>query len=140
MYSKLLRRSVPHVDVPQSLPNRRLMAAVLRTAVDDYRGTDRSFVTDRRAPTTPRNIRKAVAYVTSTDRTWPFSFENLCEALGLDAVDVRQKLRKALVYNGTIRASQPVRQHEPSASRRAGEPLPAVRWHGERGDSRQGLQ
>lgn len=108
MYARLLRPSVPDVDAPESAPSRRLMAAVLRTAVDDYHGSDHSSVPGRRAPAAPRDIRRAVAYVTSTDRTWPFSFENLCEALGFDAADLRQKLRKALVYDGTIRASQPV--------------------------------
>ena len=30
----------------------------------------------------------------STDRTWPFSFENLCAALDLDASHLRRELRK----------------------------------------------
>jgi hypothetical protein len=38
------------------------------------------------------SVRKAVAYVASTDRTWPFSFENLCDALGLDAASLRREL------------------------------------------------
>jgi len=108
MYAKLLRRSAPDVDAPHGAPNRRLMAAVLCTAVDDYRGWDRSSAMDRRAPTSPRDLRRAVAYVTSRDRTWPFSFENLCEALGMNAADLRRKLRKVLVYDGTIRASSAV--------------------------------
>jgi len=33
-----------------------------------------------------------MAYVASTDRAWPFSFENLCEALGLDAGCLREEL------------------------------------------------
>lgn len=108
MYAKLLRRSVPDVATPHGAPNRRLMAAVLRTAVDDCRGSAYPAGTERCAPTTARDVRKAIAYVTSTDRTWPFSFENLCEALGLNAGALRHNLRKALVYDGTIRASQPV--------------------------------
>jgi hypothetical protein len=28
----------------------------------------------------------------STDRTWPFTFENLCDALGLDAESFRRQL------------------------------------------------
>ena len=39
-----------------------------------------------------RTVRKAMAYVASTDRAWPFSFENLCEALGLDAGCLREEL------------------------------------------------
>ena len=38
-------------------------------------------------------IRNAAAYVASTDRGWPFSFENLCDALGMDANALRDELR-----------------------------------------------
>lgn len=34
----------------------------------------------------------AMAYVESRDRLWPFSFENLCEALDMDAGNVRRQL------------------------------------------------
>jgi hypothetical protein len=54
------------------------MAAVLRAAVED--ACD--------AVARPG----ALAYVGSTDRGWPFSFENLCEALDIDASDVRRQL------------------------------------------------
>lgn len=64
-------------------PHRRLMAAVLQTVVDDCR--ERSGV----GRTT---LRKALAYAASTDRTWPFSFENLCEALELNANCLRMEL------------------------------------------------
>ncbi len=56
-------------------PHRNLMAAVLRAVVDD--------MCDAAAR------KNALAYVMSTDRQWPFSFENLCEALGMDADGVR---------------------------------------------------
>jgi hypothetical protein len=104
---KLAMRSLPHEEATHGEPNRRLMAAVLRTAVDDYRGTDDVTRTRRRARPTANGSRKAIAYVTSKDRTWPFSFENLCEALGLDADCLRRELRKAPgVFDGTISASQ----------------------------------
>ncbi len=54
------------------------MAAVLQAALDDAR--------DLRAS------GGALAYVASTDRDWPFSFENLCEALDIDAGGVRRRL------------------------------------------------
>ncbi len=60
-------------------PHRRLMAAVLRAAVDDCRGS--------------RSLGEVFDYVTSTDRVWPFSFENLCDALGVDAECLRRELR-----------------------------------------------
>ena len=54
------------------------MAAVLQAALDDVRDAA---------------ARKgALAYVESDDRLWPFSFENLCEALDMDAGDVRRQL------------------------------------------------
>ena len=55
------------------------MAAVLRAVIDDV-----GDVTTR---------DNALAYVDSGDRLWPFSFENLCEALDMDASDVRRQLR-----------------------------------------------
>jgi hypothetical protein len=33
----------------------------------------------------------------STDRAWPFSFENICEALGVDPALLRRKLREEQV-------------------------------------------
>jgi hypothetical protein len=64
------------------------MAAVLQTAVDDYRWRD------CRGAAGSSDLRRAVAYVASRDRRWAFSFENLCEALSLDADVLRQSLRK----------------------------------------------
>ena len=55
------------------------MAAVLRAVIDDVRD-----VTTRDG---------ALAYVDSSDRRWPFSFENLCEALDMSAGDLRRQLR-----------------------------------------------
>ncbi len=73
-------------------PHRRLMAAVLRAVVDDCRGGTPYRRTTGHGVVGAGAVRKAVAYVASTDRTWPFSFENLCEALGLDAGALRREL------------------------------------------------
>jgi hypothetical protein len=73
-------------------PHKRLMAAVLQAAVDDCRGSLLPEVSVRRRPVSPRDVRRAVAYVASTDRRWPFSFENLCEALQLDMDRLRREL------------------------------------------------
>lgn len=75
-------------------PHKRLMAAVLQTAVDDCRGTARRRAEGWPAPAGPLGVRQAMAYVTSTDRAWPFSFENLCDALSLDTRRVRRALAK----------------------------------------------
>jgi hypothetical protein len=74
-------------------PHRRLMAAVLQSVVDDCRSA-RSEDGAARNPAfvDQRRLREAIDYVSSTDRRWPFSFENLCDALGLDADHIRSGL------------------------------------------------
>ena len=69
------------------------MAAVLQGAVDDLRGSPHRRRTNAPAPGGPV-LRAAVAYVASRDRGWPFSFENLCEALSLEPRRLRRELRK----------------------------------------------
>ena len=86
---------------PLGNPHKRLMAAVLQTVVDDCHGTSRRRAEGWPAPAGPRGVRQAMAYVTSTDRAWPFSFENLCEALSLDA----PAMRRALAERPSPRAS-----------------------------------
>ena len=71
-------------------PHKNLMAAVLRTVVDDCRGASIDPRPVGHADLIPRGVRQAIAYVASTDRAWPYSFENLCEALGLSAETVRR--------------------------------------------------
>ena len=66
-------------------PQRRLMAAVLQAVLDDVRGPYRQAA-GRHAH------EQARAYVASTDRSWPFSFENVCEAIGIDADLMREQL------------------------------------------------
>ena len=56
------------------------MAAVLRAVIDDV-----GDVATRDG---------ALAYVESGYRLWPFSFENLCEALDMNAGEVRRQLRR----------------------------------------------
>jgi hypothetical protein len=80
----------PRVRVGE--PHKRLMAAVLRAVVDDCRGGSVYRRSTGQGVVGAGAVRKAVAYVASTDRSWPFSFENLCEALGLDAGALRREL------------------------------------------------
>src|SRR5689334_10932780 len=72
-------------------PQRRLMLAVLQTVVDD--------VTAGAAGRGPvlgdtHAYQQALAYVDSRDRHWPFSFENICETIGLDAEGIRRTLQR----------------------------------------------
>jgi hypothetical protein len=63
----------------------RLMAAVLEDALDVYRRSART-------PTGRRTFREIEAWFESRDRSWPFSFERICEALSLDADMIRDGL------------------------------------------------
>ncbi len=68
------------------------MAAVLRAVVDDCRAGSVYRRSAGHAAIDSRLVLKALAYVSSTDRVWPFSFENLCEALDVDAAALRDEL------------------------------------------------
>jgi hypothetical protein len=68
------------------------MAAVLQGVVDDLRGSVfRRAVCYGSSTDSPRR-RAALAYVVRRDREWPFSFENLCDALSLDPRRLRNEL------------------------------------------------
>ena len=69
------------------------MVAVLQTVVDDFRGTEYRRALGLPAPADRQAHQRARAYVASRDRSWPFSFENLCDAIGLDADRVREELQ-----------------------------------------------
>ncbi len=81
---------VVRLDVPET----RLMAAVLESAISEW-------LLRRETCTTPRHPRRVTldedvpGWFTSTDRSWPYSFENICGALGFDADTVRRRLRIA---------------------------------------------
>jgi hypothetical protein len=88
----------PHECARDDNPHRQLMAAVLQTAVDDYWD---SFCTRSAGYGTlaaRRRCRQARRYMLSKDRAWPFSFENLCDALDLDA----GRLRRALLWGAPV--------------------------------------
>ena len=74
-------------------PHKRLMVAVLRAVVDDCRAGSVYRRSVGYAAIDVRLVRNAAAYVASTDRGWPFSFENLCDALEVDADALRDELR-----------------------------------------------
>ena len=89
MHVKLPTQEIRPIDAPRMEPHRRLMAAVLKTVLDDVRGPS------RRA-SGQRAHEQARAYVASTDRSWPFSFENVCEAIGIDSGSLRRALERLL--------------------------------------------
>src|SRR5690242_7206974 len=85
--------SLPQAAPRLAEPHKRLMAAVLQTVVDDCRGTAYARAAGYAMTSDTPGSRQAVAYVASTDRAWPFSFENLCESLGLDVDCLRRRLQ-----------------------------------------------
>lgn len=76
-------------------PERRLMAAVLQGVVDDHRGSVYRRAAGYGSPTNRRRLRAAAAYVARRDREWPFSFDNLCDALSLDPGRLRNAFETA---------------------------------------------
>jgi hypothetical protein len=72
--------------------------------VDDHWGSVYRRAAGYGSPTNRRRLRAAAAYVASKDRRWPFSFENLRDALGLDSGRLRRALRKVPVP-GTTRVA-----------------------------------
>ena len=57
--------------------------------------------------------RQALVWVRSRDFSFPFSFENVCDSLGLDPCKVRQQVltRFAVPVTGSLRIANLVREH-----------------------------
>lgn len=87
-------------DAGLAAPQRRLMMAVLQTALDDFQGTAHARATGTFDEAEPRALRQAVAYVESRDRSWPYSFDNICEAVGFDADSIRRRLLGRVANTG----------------------------------------
>lgn len=66
---------------------RRLMIAVLEDAVDVYRK-----LAGARDARRQQLFRDAEEWIESEDRTWIFSFHNVCEILGIEAEYLRRGL------------------------------------------------
>jgi hypothetical protein len=66
---------------------RRLMIAVLEDAVDVYR--KQAGATEQRGQ---QLFREAEEWIEDDDRTWLFSFQNICDVLDLDAGYLRRGL------------------------------------------------
>ena len=82
--------TTPRSALPES--ERRLRLAILEDALRYYR--DYAGARDRRARALHQD---AVEWFTSHDRSEPFAFENVCDALGLDANAIRRGLRNTAV-------------------------------------------
>jgi len=70
-------------------PELRLMAAVLEDALRTFCGC--AGASGRR---NQRLFQEAADWFASSDASWPFAFENICDALGLEPAWIRQLLRR----------------------------------------------
>ena len=85
-------------------PEQRLMWAVLSDALDLLLARLRPGAL--KATSRPRAIAEARAWVESDDTLWPFSFENICGALGLHPDWLR---RRVLVLHKQLQAGEKVK-------------------------------
>jgi hypothetical protein len=67
---------------------RRLMVAILEDAVDVYR--KQAGARDRKRR---QLFEDAEAWIESTDTSWIFSYQNICDVLGIDGQYLRKGLR-----------------------------------------------
>lgn len=77
---------------------RRLMLAVLQDAVECYQKYALA-----RDPRGVELFRDASAWIESQEREWPFSYENICEVLGLNPEYIRKGLSKWRQQRGPIK-------------------------------------
>jgi hypothetical protein len=77
------------VETGPSTPSKRLALAILQDAIlAIQRGVNSSSVQDR------RDFHDVERWIDNAAVDWPFSFENVCATLGLDADYVRSGLRR----------------------------------------------
>ena len=95
---------------------RRLMIAVLEDAVDVYR--KQAGAKDQRGQ---ELFRDAEVWIEDPDRTWLFSFQNICDVLDLDADYLRRGLRSWKAKANGPRRGQVVELHpnDPDELRKA---------------------
>jgi hypothetical protein len=88
-------------------PEKRLMFAVLSDAVDIVM-----------TPHGTTNIRRRMlfhetaAWIRSDDREWPYSFVNLCDALGFDADRLRVGLARFIDVPVAVEVNEPADVYE----------------------------
>src|SRR5262245_31759211 len=78
-------------------PEKRLSLAVLQTVLYDCRTAGLRGAKGRTRVRNRHAYDLAMAYVASRHRTWPYSFDNLCETIGVDASSLRQRLAQGQV-------------------------------------------
>jgi hypothetical protein len=78
-------------------PEKRLALAVLQTMLYDCRVAAAERAEGRTRARHRQTYERAMAYVASRDRSWPYSFEHLCETIGVDADFLRRRIAQGQV-------------------------------------------
>ena len=84
-------------------PEKRLMLAVMEDAIATYQKSIAGANRRQR-----RLLKETEEWISSADTAWPFSFENICAALDIEAAYLRSGLRQ---WKGMLLA-----QREPQAA------------------------
>ena len=79
-------------------PEKSLLAAILEDGIQEYRKYSRAHDADGK-----RRFREAKEWIMGRDNEWIFSFENVCELLGLDPEYVRRGVCETRVHHDGIR-------------------------------------
>lgn len=74
----------------KTTPEKALLMAVLQQALEDLRNSS-----DRPGAQARRLYREAYQWVVSDDRSWPCSFLNVCDLLGLSAGALRTEMLRS---------------------------------------------
>jgi hypothetical protein len=72
-----------------SQPEKRLMLAVMEDAISTFQKSIQGATRRQR-----RLLRETEGWINSTDTSWPFSFENICAALDIEADYLRAGLAR----------------------------------------------
>jgi hypothetical protein len=91
-------------------PEKALIAAILDDAIHEYRKYRRA-----RDPKGKERFREAEQWIMHERSDWIFSFENVCECLGLDPDYIRHGLRETK----DIRTEERKRESQQTAGKRA---------------------
>lgn len=81
-----------------SQPEKRLMLAVMEDAISTFQKS--VYGANRRQR---RLLKETEDWISSTDTAWPFSFENICAALDIEAEYLRKGLTR---WKGTLLAQR----------------------------------
>src|SRR5215813_5754937 len=72
-----------------SQPEKRLMLAVMEDAISTFQKSVRGATRRQR-----RLLRETEEWISASDNNWPFSFENICSALDIEADYLRVGLNR----------------------------------------------